>query len=259
VKFRRASGIVFTLAVALVVGCAVGDESEVGLGDEDAGLGAVVPTGAAAAPPATAAPGTPTGEPRATDASMTNSGMTDAGMTTLSDSGSRDASSMADGGGSNGDGGAPPVGSTDKCAQTGSCPGSVVPIGRISGDTDSASITKAGSGSGFFSVYVTEDDSGFLSARPLNTRYTLKSPVGANYELRLYYDPSNSSVTAMSCAPKEAATSSASTTKVLSVSWEDTQGLGGIDNDSNVTIEVRFVSGTCVPGEQWQLLVEGNK
>ncbi len=243
VKFSRISGLLgcSVLAGILVIACAAG-------GDGDGTDGADADTGGSTTGGSTTGGTAPTSTGTSTPAPPT---------------GTSDASTTADGGPDSGagDGGSGDGGSTTNpgaCSQTGACPASVVDIGAVSGDKNADVVTKVGSGSGFFRIRVTENDATLLSRKPVNSRYTLTSPAGANYDLVFSYDASDNDIAHTNCT-HTGETTGTQQIKVQSLSWPDSQGIGGHDDSSNVTVEVRFTSGTCNAGDQWQLVIEGNK
>lgn len=134
------------------------------------------------------------------------------------------------------------------------CPSAEIMM-PIAGDESSPSVTKGGSASRWFKIKVEERDSSIFSAPPLSYRVTLTSPPGMDYALTVYegsdgVNPANCSASAIA---------GSGTPETVNRSWEDTQGIGGVDNSRWVIIEVEWVGGTaCGPSDSWTLLVQGD-
>lgn len=142
------------------------------------------------------------------------------------------------------------------CDPTALCP-DLESIGSVSGDTDSPSITANGTRSKWLKVRVTEDDSG-LTAVALSATLTLDSPAGSNFDLYVYV-ANTAQQTDIECTKLTKASTNASGADVVSIGWPDKQGVGGLEDGRNVTVEIRFAGGTCPDTAPWSLLVEGNK
>lgn len=158
-----------------------------------------------------------------------------------------DAGADAGGGGGGGGGGG-------TCASPNTCVGAT-DLGSVSGDTGSGVKTAQGSGSQWFKIRVSEDDSG-VTGVSLAIKATLVSPAGTNFDLYTYLAGSG---TGHECS---AVKKSSTTTGTDIASFEfGESGLfsNGSDDDRTVTIEVRHVSGTCAPGAKWTLTVNGNQ
>jgi hypothetical protein len=83
---------------------------------------------------------------------------------------------------------------------------------------------------------------------------TLTSPPGANFDLYVYVPGSDT----RECS---AVSNSSTTTGFDSAGVEFGEGgtfSNGSNDDRTVTVEVRWVSGTCAPGATWTLNVYGN-
>ena len=140
------------------------------------------------------------------------------------------------------------------CASANTCPGAT-DLGSISGDTGADTKTAQGSGSQWFKVRVTENDSN-LFGLSLLAKAELISPPGTNFDLFVYV---GSSASSQSCSSP---TTSSTSTGADSTVAEFGESSGGISNGSSderlVTVEVRWVSGTCLPTAKWSLTVRGN-
>jgi hypothetical protein len=122
-------------------------------------------------------------------------------------------------------------------------------LGHISGDTGSATFTAMGARSTFYSLRVTEDDSGFLSPKSLSVSATLTTP-GADFDLYLY--ASGNGCDSLTAASEQPFTDSVST------SWPDEQSIGGHDDARTVILEVRHKDGACDPTSPFTLSVRGH-
>jgi hypothetical protein len=169
-----------------------------------------------------------------------------------------DASSPDDGG-AGVDAGKPDGGSdagtvTGTCASPNVCAGAT-DLGSMSGDTGADVKSVQGSGSQWLKVRVTEDDSGIFGVRMLFNA-ELTSPPGTNFDLFVYIPGDTSS---LECSAVTRSSTSASGVDTLAAEWGEGSGFAnGSDDDRNVTVEVRWVSGTCAPGSKWALTLRGN-
>lgn len=173
---------------------------------------------------------------------------TDAGK----DSGSTDSGTKADSGADAGtDGGTNP--GTTTCTASNTCATGTV-LTDVSGDTNADVQTAQGSTSQWFKVRVTEDDNSILGTS-LRAKVTLTSPPGSNYDLYVYL-PSDDS---LECSTATKTSTSTAAVDSASIEWGEGGGLAnGSADDRTVTVEVRYVSGTCTTGTNWTLSVQGN-
>jgi len=181
-------------------------------------------------------------EDAATTEEDAGGGGTDSGGGGTTDAGAPDAAPDSGGGG----------GGT--CAAANTCAGAS-DLGSISGDTGADVKTAQGSGSQWFTVRVTENDSS-LFGLSLLAKAELTSPPGTNFDLFVYV---GGSATSQNCS---SVTTSSTSTGADSTVAEFGESSGGISNGSSdeklVTVEVRWVSGTCLPTAKWSLTVRGN-
>lgn len=232
---RTAIGFVLlsALGVAALVGCAVGTDPEVGESEL-----ATTPI-EAGTDDETSVKLPPSSKPEEDSGTEdTDAGVDpDAG----SDGGKTDAGVDAgpDGGGST------------SCASPNAC-AAATDLGSVSGDKNADVKTAQGSGSQWFKVKVTEDDSSVIGTS-LRARAELVSPAGTNFDLYTYLGSSGS---------HECSAVSKASTSTGADSTTDEWGEGTISNGSSddrwVTVEVRWVSGTCSPSAKWSLTVRGN-
>lgn len=232
--------IVASVGVAALVGCAVGAEPE-GLGESEltnlpveAGNG---DENSVVLPPKT----TPTEEEDAGGGGGTDSGGggKDAGV----DSGGGTDAGVDSGGGTGG----------TACASPNTCVGST-DLGTISGDTGAGVKTAQGSGSQWFKVRVTEDDSNVFGLSLL-AKAELTSPPGTNFDVFVYVAGSSS---ATECSAVSASGTSSAALDTAKAEWGEGTISNGSSDDRNVTVEVRWISGTCSPTAKWTLNVRGN-
>jgi hypothetical protein len=220
-------------ALATIVGCAVGSDPadgvtelaatpvEAGTGDENS----------VSLPPSPHQGDDP-------DAGATDD---DAGDTT-------DASTNVDAGSDGGGGGG---GAT--CTSPNVCTGAT-DLGSISGDTGADTKTAQGSGSQWFKVRVTEDDSSVIG-QALSVTADLTSPAGTNFNVFIYVAGGTSG---QECSAVNASSTSTSTTDSARSSWGEGTFSNGSDDSRTVTVEVRWVSGTCSPTAKWSLTLHGD-
>jgi hypothetical protein len=232
------------VGVAALIGCAEGTEPDLGVAELatvplEAGQG---DENSAVLPPSTRPTAAPEDAGTGDDDSGGGGGGgggggTDAGVDAAPDSG----------GGGGGGGGA-------ACASPNACSGAT-DLGSISGDKNADTKTAQGSGSQWFKVRVTENDSS-LFGLSLLAKAELTSPPGTNFDLHVYVAGNGSG---LECS---AITKSSTSTGADSAVVEFGESSGGVSNgssdDRNVTVEVRWVSGACAPGAKWSLTVRGN-
>ena len=158
----------------------------------------------------------------------------------------RDAGADAGGGGGGGGGGGA------ACASPNVCTGAT-DLGSVSGDTGADVKTAQGSGSQWFKVRVTEDDSSVFGLSLL-AKAELTSPPGTNFDLFLYL-PGGGSGQECSAVSQSSTSTGADTAKL---EWGEGTISNGSNDDRTVTVEVRWVSGTCSPSAKWSLTVRGD-
>jgi hypothetical protein len=220
-----------TLCVCLSIACAVGvndSDPPVYGTDEDA-----------APPPAKRDSGTP--KPDAGNPLTMN----DAGRPQTDGGTTSDASATPDAGV---DAGGGPL----NCAATSTC-ATANSTGSVSGDSASTPVVVTGDTSAWVLIRVTEDDSGAFGVK-LRLRATLASPVGANFDLYMYEDAPTQCTT----ATKQSVMTSGS--DIINTSFGESGFFSNASNDDkDIYLEVRHVSGVCKAGTNWTLTFEGNK
>lgn len=175
------------------------------------------------------------------DAGGGGGGSTDGGSDAGPDSGPE-----PDGGGG-GDGGA------GSCASPNTC-SIATNLGSVSGDTGADVKSAEGYTSEWFTVRVSEDESG-VAGVPLWMTATLVSPPGTNYDLYVYVPASDT----LECSAVSYASTSTGSVDTTKASFGEALLSNGSSDDRTVTVEVRHVSGTCEPTKKWRLDIEGNK
>ncbi len=112
-------------------------------------------------------------------------------------------------------------------------------MGSVSGDTDSASLTRTGNTAAWFKATITEDDNSLFDAPVLSFTATLVSPPGMDFDLYVYDAQCGAGARAQGDSAKYI--------------WPDTPFGDGRD----LVFEVRYVSGgEC--GSSWKLKVAGH-
>jgi hypothetical protein len=148
-------------------------------------------------------------------------------------------------GGSSGTGGTAACDTpTDACTSAKS-------LGTVSGDTGGASVNGGGTQSTWFSVRVTEDDNGVLGTK-LRVKIVLGSPAAANYDLFAYVDTGSDQ---LSCSGPTASSTNASGQDSVDLKWGEGSVANGSDDSRTVSIEVRWISGSC---DAFTLTATGN-
>ncbi|MDB4943718.1 MAG: hypothetical protein JWP97_3252 [Labilithrix sp.] len=221
--------VVTGLGLAALVGCAVGAEGE------DVGQSDLTTLGA--------------------DASDENSVVLqppsdgdDAGSD--EDASAPDSGVTVDGGK---DGGTGTDAGPTSCAAANACAGAT-DLGSVSGDQGSDTKTFQGTGSQWFKVRVTENDNGVFGTK-LEVRADLTSPAGTNFDLFVYRANDG---TAVECSSVTTSSTSTGSGDSAATDWGEGTVSNGNSDDRTVTVEVRYVSGTCSPTSKWTLSVRGN-
>jgi len=156
--------------------------------------------------------------------------------------------------GGSGTGGSGTGGTT--CTSPNAC-SSAQDLGSVSGDTGAGTVTQKGTGSKWFKVRVTEDDSSVIGTS-LTLKVSLAMPGNADYDLYAYvHTGSDVSPCGMSPA-KKADAGGTGANEQLKLDWGEGTIANGNDDSRTVVIEVRYKSGACDSTAQWQLIAAGN-
>lgn len=147
------------------------------------------------------------------------------------------------------DGPSSPVG----CTSTDACLTSVT-LGTVSGDTGQQTLTATGSRAAWYRVRVTEND-GTPTGRPVRVSARLVLPASADFDVRIYVNVATDTI---ECTTPIATATTTGNEKLARASWGETTIPNGLDDSRDVEIEIRPLTGTCVPTEHWQLTIQGN-
>lgn len=239
---RIVGGSAAALAVAALIGCAVGsdpgaDVSQLDSLPVEAG-GPADDSSTTKLPPSTR-PTDMTGDDAAADA-----GTGADASTTVDSGGGTDAATGVDSGG----------GMTTSCGSLNVCTAGT-DLGTISGDTGADVKTASGTGSQWFTIRVNENDSS-ISPMTLRAKAELISPPGTNFNVFIYLAGGSSG---QECSAVKASSTNASGPDSATAEWGET-GIfsNGSDDSRTVTIEVRWVSGVCSTATPWALTVRGD-
>lgn len=127
-------------------------------------------------------------------------------------------------------------------------------IGTLSGDTGVALTMTSGSRSAWLRVRVVENDD-TVAGHPLRVQALLRSTGSARFDVRLYVNPG---ADVLACATPSALPVTDDDISAAMVSWGETDLVAnGTDDSRDVVIEIRAVSGTCLPGGTWELTLSG--
>ena len=134
------------------------------------------------------------------------------------------------------------------CETQSTCAGAT-DLGALRGDIGGDARSRQGVGSQFFSVTLTEDRAWWDISAPMRLAVTLISPRSTNYDLFVYED----------CAKAtESSEKPIGDTDKITKKWGDSVFANASDDKKTLRIEVRKVSQTCDPDDDWTLLVQGN-
>lgn len=243
-RFTIAKYVVSSLAVAVLIGCAEGaNDPELGVADLTA-LPVEAGDENSVVLPGPKQPDTDEDAGTGGGADDSGGGGGDSGGGGGGDAG-KDAGGGSDGGGGGGGGAA--------CASPNVCTGAT-DLGSISGDTGADVKTAQGSGSQWFKVRVTENDSN-LFGLTLLAKAELTSPPGTNFDLFVYVAGSGSG---QECSTVTQSSTNAASADSAKAEWGEGSISNGSDDGRTVTVEVRWVSGTCAPAAKWSLTISGN-
>jgi len=146
--------------------------------------------------------------------------------------------------------GAPPLAS---CTSPNACL-TATDLLSVSGDKNADVKVLQGAGSQWIKVRVTEDDNSVFGTE-LRAKFELQSPTGTNYDLFVYRAGGSSG---QECSAVTTSSTSTGGFDTASMSWGEGTISNGSNDDRDVSIEVRWVSGSCAPASKWTLTVRGN-
>ena len=125
-------------------------------------------------------------------------------------------------------------------------------LGEVKGDRGTDTRDATGSTSQWLKVLVRQPSTGPWGDSAVTV--TLESPAGANFDLYASLGPLNEGPAKCAGSPDGTSTSTSATDSVH-LAWPETFS----DDTRWLTIEVRHVSGTCLPSATWKLSVKGNQ
>lgn len=140
------------------------------------------------------------------------------------------------------------------CPGTTTCAGAMM-LGTVSGDTGNAKLTASGYQAAWFRVRVTEDNDGFPGLS-LRVAAKLTFPPTVGFETFVYVNAASD--VAAECAIMTGTRTTVGNVQTVKAEWGEGTIPNGLDDDRNVTIEVRPVGMNCSPSATWSLEVEGN-
>jgi hypothetical protein len=164
------------------------------------------------------------------------------------DAGESDAGNEAGGDGGSDAGGI-------ACTSPNTCPSATL-LGKMSGDTSGPDLSSKGDTAEWLVADVTENDNSPLGV-PMKLTATLTSPPGMNFDLYVYL---GANVNSVECTTVKASSmQGVGQTDSVNFEWGELGALAnGVDDSRHVSVEVRYVSGTCQASEQWSLTLHGH-
>lgn len=139
------------------------------------------------------------------------------------------------------------------CASAATCQTAIV-LGSVSGDTSNIKINTSGYQSAWFRVRVTEDDDNFPG---LTLRFGAKltSPASNDYDVFVYV---NAASDVVECTTTVGTTTTNGTVNQNHAEWGEGTIPNGLNDDRDVSVEIRPIGSNCQAASPWQLEVEGN-
>ncbi len=142
----------------------------------------------------------------------------------------------------------------DMCASAATCT-AAVNLGGVSGDTGEDTLMASGYQAAWYSVRVTENDSGVFGV-PQELLTELTSPASEQYDLFVYV---NTGSDVIDCTSATGSIMVSGTTESSSLTWGETGTFSNGDDDSRtVSIQIVPKAGTCSPASPWHLVVDGD-
>ena len=140
------------------------------------------------------------------------------------------------------------------CSSSATC-ATATALGNISGDTGLDMQTASGYQAAWYSVRVTEDDSGPLGV-PMVLDAKLVSPASASYDVYVYVNTGNDVI---ECNTPAGTATRTGTTDELRERWGETGTFAnGNDDSRTVSIEIRPTGTSCSAANPWQLTLTGD-
>jgi len=143
---------------------------------------------------------------------------------------------------------------SDTCASAATCT-AATSLGSVSGDTGSDMVMASGYQAAWYSVRVTENDSGVFGV-PQELLTELTSPASEQYDLFVYV---NTGSDVLDCTTATGSIMVSGTTESSDLSWGETGTFSnGADDSRTVSIQIVPKAGTCSPASPWQLVAYGD-
>ena len=149
---------------------------------------------------------------------------------------------------------APPPDAMNLCPSSDTCPGAMM-LGTVSGDTGNMKLNASGYRAAWFRVRVSEDDDQ-VPGLTLRVASKLTFPAGVGFETFVYVNAGND--VASECSTTTGTRSTVGNVQTVKAEWGEGLIPNGLNDDRNVSIEVRPVGTNCSPSAMWQLEIEGN-
>ena len=139
------------------------------------------------------------------------------------------------------------------CPSTATCQ-AAVQLGTVSGDTNNLKLSAMGHQAAWFRVRVTEDDED-VPGLALRMSAKLTSPASNDYDVFVYL---NAGSDVVECTTTTGTKTITGAEKLDRAEWGEGFVPNGLDDDRDVSIEVRPVGVNCSAAAPWQLEIEGN-
>lgn len=131
---------------------------------------------------------------------------------------------------------------------------SATPIGGVAGDEGSAALVVSGDTPTWMSFQVSENSSDVFGEEVSFTA-TLQSPATADFDLFVFRGPEGGS---SGCGGSPGQSTNAGASDSVHMSWGEGAVANNTDDGAWVAVEVRAKNGTCDPGAEWTLTVQGD-
>jgi hypothetical protein len=142
---------------------------------------------------------------------------------------------------------------TNQCPSTDTCAAAMM-LGTVSGDKNNQKLTAMGYRAAWYRVRVTEDNEG-AGGLSLRVAAKLTSPPAVDFDVLVYV---NTGSDVVECSATTGTVTANGLVDTVKAEWGEGVIPNGVDDDRNVSIEVRPKSGQCMSSYTWQLEIEGN-
>lgn len=140
------------------------------------------------------------------------------------------------------------------CASAATCIAAPL-LGTVSGDTGQQMLIGHGSGSAWFHVRVTENDTASVSGHALRVSAQLTSPTASWFAVTLYVDPTRD---ALDCATRAGTAITDGEPALARASWGEQTVANGADDSRTIAVEIQPLAADCAPDATWMLTITGN-